>query len=123
MPAPFHHVDLALHTDVMAVVANASCQLFGIYLSDLERNLKEWKVAINFSSNFAMLCVRAGRHMPNPRPLMLFGEPVCWVDTLRCLVVILDTRLNWSTHVDQFRKKAGALSGFSVVLQSSSSTH
>jgi len=30
MPTPLHHVELALHTDVAAIVTNASCQLFGI---------------------------------------------------------------------------------------------
>jgi hypothetical protein len=43
MPAPLHHVDLALHMDVTAIVVNASCQLFGIYLSDFERYLRSGK--------------------------------------------------------------------------------
>jgi len=54
----------------------------------------------------------------NVRPaLLLIREQVCWIDTARCLVVILDTRMNWSTNVDQFRKKASqrlyVLGGFS----------
>jgi len=44
--------------------------------------------------------------MLKPLPLLLVREQVCWIDTPRCLVVVLDTRLNWSTHVDQFMKKA-----------------
>jgi hypothetical protein len=43
MPTPFHHVELALHTDVAAIVANASLQLFGILsvaLSGIYRNEK-----------------------------------------------------------------------------------
>jgi len=30
MPTPLHHVELAVHADVAAIVAKASCQLFGI---------------------------------------------------------------------------------------------
>jgi hypothetical protein len=30
MPTPLHHIELALHTDVAAIVTNASCQLFGM---------------------------------------------------------------------------------------------
>jgi len=64
-----------------------------------------------------MPCVRAGRLMLKPRPLLLVREQVCWIDIARCHVVILDTRLNWSTHVVQCRKKAShrlcVLGGFS----------
>ena len=35
----------------------------------------------------------------------LFGEPIQWVDTTRYLGVTLDTRLTWSPHIDQVRKK------------------
>jgi hypothetical protein len=33
-------------------------------------------------------------------------HPIQWVDTARYLGVTLDTRLTWSTHIDQMRKKA-----------------
>jgi hypothetical protein len=35
----------------------------------------------------------------------LFGEPIQWVDTTRCLGVTIDKRLTWSTHVDQVGKE------------------
>jgi len=44
--------------------------------------------------------------LPNPWPVQLFGKPIQWVDTARYLGVTLDTRLNWSNHIDQVRKKA-----------------
>jgi len=75
------------------------------------------KNATNVSNSFEMLCVMACRRMLKPRPLLLVREQVCWIDTSRCLVVILDARLNWSIYVDQFRKKASqrlcVLGGFS----------
>jgi hypothetical protein len=64
-----------------------------------------------------MLCVKAGRRMLKPRPLLLFTDPVCWVVTAHYRVVTFDTRLNWSAHVEQFSVKAsqklGVLIGFS----------
>lgn len=64
-----------------------------------------------------MLCVRASRRTLKPRPLLLVREQVCWIDTARCIVMILDTRLNWWTHVDKCGKKASqrlcVLGGFS----------
>jgi hypothetical protein len=41
------------------------------------------------------------RRIQKPRPVQLF-----WVDAARYLGVILDTRLTWSSHIDQVRKKA-----------------
>jgi len=52
-----------------------------------------------------MFFAKAGRRIPKPRPLHLFGEPILWVDTARYLGVNLATRLTWSTHIDQVKKK------------------
>jgi hypothetical protein len=61
------------------------------YLSDLEWWLKEWRIAINVSKSTAMLFSR--RLIQKPRPVQLFGEPILWVDAVRYLGVIIDTRL------------------------------
>jgi hypothetical protein len=45
------------------------------------------------------------RRFIQPRPVTLFGEPIQWVETTRYLGVTLDTRLTWSPHIDQVRKK------------------
>jgi hypothetical protein len=66
----------------------------------------EWRIAINVSKSSAMLFVKTGRRVPQPRSVQLFGEPIQWVDTARYLEVTLDKRLTWSTHIDQVRKKA-----------------
>jgi hypothetical protein len=56
MPSPFRHVDLALYAGDMAVIAT-SCQpallvkYLENYLSDLERWLREWRIAINVSKS------------------------------------------------------------------------
>jgi hypothetical protein len=76
------------------------------YLSALERWLSKWRIAINVSKSSAMLFVKTGRRVPQPRPLRLFGEPIEWVNTARYLGVTLDKRLTWSKHIDQVRKKA-----------------
>jgi hypothetical protein len=53
-----------------------------------------------------MLFAKAGRPIPNPRPIQFFGEPFQKIDTARYLGVNLYTRLTWSAHIDQVRKKA-----------------
>jgi len=72
------------------------------YLSDLELWLREWRVAINVKKSSPMLFAKAGKRIAKP---LLFWGPIQWVDTARYLGVILDTRLTFSTHIDQARKK------------------
>jgi hypothetical protein len=76
------------------------------YISDLERWLSAWSIAINVSKSSAMLFAKTGRRIQNTRAVQLFGEPIQWVDVARYLGVTLDKRLNWSKHIDQVRKKA-----------------
>jgi hypothetical protein len=75
------------------------------YLSDLERWLSEWRIAINVSKSSAMLFAKTGRRIPNPGAVELFGEPIQWVDDDNYLGVTLDKRFNWSKHINQVRKK------------------
>jgi hypothetical protein len=67
--------------------------------------LSEWRIAINVSKNIAIIFALAGRRFIHPRPVTLFGELIQWVYTTRYLGVILDTRLTWSPHIDQVRKR------------------
>ena len=53
----------------------------------------------------AIIFALAGRRFIQPRPVTQFGEPIEWVDTTRYMGVTLDTRLTWSPHIDQFRKR------------------
>ena len=59
----------------------------------------------------AIIFARAGRRFIQPRPVTLLGEPIQWVDTTRHLEVTLDTRLTWSPHIDQIRKRAAQRMG------------
>jgi hypothetical protein len=61
------------------------------------------EIAVNVRKSSAMLFAKAGRRIANSQ---LYGEPIQWVDTARYIGVTLDTRLTWSTHIDQVRKKA-----------------
>ena len=63
MPVPFRHVQLALYADDTAVMATSRkpellVSYLESYLSDLERWLKEWRIAINVSKSTAMLFSR-----------------------------------------------------------------
>ena len=53
-----------------------------------------------------MIFIKAGRRIPKPQPIQLFGEPIHWVETARFLVVTFDIRLTWSSYIDQVGKKA-----------------
>jgi len=68
--------------------------------------MSEWRITINVSKSTAIIFARAGRRFIQHRPVTLFGEPNEWVDTNRYLGVTLDTRLTWSPHIDQVRKRA-----------------
>jgi hypothetical protein len=81
------------------------------YLNDLQRWLSEWRIAINISKNTAIIFVRAERRFIQPRPMILYGEPIEWIDTTRYLGVTLDTRLIWSPHIDQVRKRTAQRMG------------
>jgi hypothetical protein len=102
MLSPFHH---AGDTAVIAMSRQAAllAKYLETYLNGLERWLREWRIAVNVKKSSAMLFAKAGRRIAKPR---LFGGPIQWVDPARYLGVTLDTRLTWSTHIDQVRKKA-----------------
>jgi hypothetical protein len=111
MPSPSHHVELALYTDDTAIIATSRkptllVSYLEAYLSDLQRWLTEWRIAINVSKSTMIIFARAGRRFIQPRPVTLFGDPIEWVDTTRHLGVTLDTRLTWSPHINQVRKRA-----------------
>jgi len=67
--------------------------------------------AINVSKSTTIIFARAGRRFIQPRPVTLFGETIKWVETTRYLGVTLDTRLTWSPHIDQVRKKTARRMG------------
>ena len=79
--SPSRHVELALYGDDTAVIATSLrpallVRYLEIYLSDLERWLRKWRIAINVSQSSAMLSAKAGRRIPKSRPAQLFGEPI-----------------------------------------------
>jgi hypothetical protein len=52
-----------------------------------------------------VLFAKVARRVRQPRPVQFLREPIQWVQTARYLGVTLDTRLTWSEHVNQVRKK------------------
>ena len=70
MPPPLHHVELALYTDDMAIIATSRKLTLLVtylesYLNDLQRWLSEWRIAI-VSKSTVMIFVRAGRRFIQP---------------------------------------------------------
>jgi len=53
-----------------------------------------------------VLFAKAGRCIPTPRLVCLFGGQIHWVNTARFRGVTLDKRLTWSSPIEQVRKKA-----------------
>jgi hypothetical protein len=116
MPSPSHHVELDLYADDTAIIATSRkptllVSYLEAYLSDLQPWLSEWIIAINVSQNTAIIFACAGRCFIQPLPVTLFGEPIEWVDRTRYLGVTLDTRLTWSPHIDQARKRTAQRMG------------
>jgi hypothetical protein len=116
MPTPSHHVELALYADDTAVIATSKKPTLLVsymesYLYDLQRWLSEWRISINVSKSSAIIFARAGRRYIQPRPVILFGEPIEWVDTIRYLGVTLENRLTWSPHITQVGKRTAQRMG------------
>jgi hypothetical protein len=94
MPSHSHHVEFALYADDTAVIATPRqpallVKYLETYLSDQERWLSEWMIAITVWKSSAILFVKNGRCVLKPRSRRLFGEPIEWVDNARYIVVIL----------------------------------
>jgi hypothetical protein len=87
------------------------------YLGRLELWLRSWRIAINVSKSTAVLFAKTARSARQPRPVQFLGQPVELVQTARYLWVTLDTRLTWSTHVNQVRKRAAQRLGMLGPLQ------
>jgi hypothetical protein len=109
-PVPSPHVELALYAGDTAIIATSRKSALLIryletYLSDLERWLREERIAVNVSKSSAMLFAKAAWRVPRIRPVQFLGEPIEWVDTARYLGVTLDSRLTWRPHIVEVKKK------------------
>jgi hypothetical protein len=121
MPVPSRHVELAPYADDAAIIATSRKSALLIryletYLNDLQRWLREWRIAINVSKSNAMLFAKAAWRIPRPRPVQFLGQPIECVDTARYLRVTLDSRLTWRPHIVQVWKKACQRLGVLVCL-------
>jgi hypothetical protein len=110
IPAPSRHVELALYADDTTIISTSHksallSRYLETYLSDLQRWLRWWRIAINVSRSNVMLFVKAAWQVPRPLPVQYLGEPIELFDTARYLGVILDSRLTWRHHIVHVRKK------------------
>lgn len=104
--SPSRHIELAQYADDTAIIgpSRQSALLVSyleLYLSDVERWVGKWRIAIDVWKNTAMILVKADRRIPTPRPFHFFGEPIHWDDAAHYLGVTLDPRLNRSTYIAQ----------------------
>jgi hypothetical protein len=104
-----HHVELALYADDTAVITTPRrpallVKYLEIYISNLERWLREWRIAIKVSKSSAMLFAKAAWRIRKFRLVYLFGVPIYWVKDLRYLGVTFDSQLTWAKHIGQVRK-------------------
>jgi len=81
MHSPSHHVELAHYADNTAIVAMSRKPTLLVsylesYLNDLQRWLSERRIAINVSKSTVIIFAHAGRRFIQPRPVILFGEPI-----------------------------------------------
>ena len=111
-----HRVELAFHADGTAIISTSRKSTLLVsylvsYLSELQRCLSEWKIAINISKSTAITFAHARWRFIQPTPTTLFGETIKWVGTIRYLGLSLDTRITWSPHIEQVRKRAAQKDG------------
>jgi hypothetical protein len=111
-----HHVEQALYAEDTAIIATPRkpallVSYLETYLSDLQRWLSEWRIAINISKSTAIIFAQIRRRFIQLLPVTLFGDPIHRVDTTRNLGVTLGKRLTWSPHIDQFRKNTAQIIG------------
>jgi hypothetical protein len=111
MRMPSRHVQSVLYAEDMTIISTSRKSALLIrylqtYLSDLERWLREWRIAINVSKTNAMLFAKEAWRFPRPRPVQFLGEQIEWFDTARYFGVTLDARLTWRPYFVQVRKKA-----------------
>jgi hypothetical protein len=71
MPSPSHHVEVALYADDTADIATSRKPTLLVsylesYLTDLQRLLSEWRIAINVSKSSAILFARADGASSSP---------------------------------------------------------
>jgi hypothetical protein len=109
-PTPSRHVDLAQYADNTAVIAKPrSPSVFVCYQkayhSRLERWLRDCLIAINVLNSTDVFYVIAARRIRKPGTVQFLGELIQWGEAAWCLGVTLDTRITWSAHVHQVRKK------------------
>jgi hypothetical protein len=81
MPSPSHHVELAIYADYTAVIRTSRKPILLVsymesYLTNLQRWLREWRIAINDSKISAIVLAPAGRRFIDPSPITLFVEPI-----------------------------------------------
>jgi hypothetical protein len=118
-------VSLTCYADDTAIIATSHKPTLLVsylesYLNDLQRWLSEWRIAINVPKITAIIFAWARLRFIQPRPVTLFGEPIQWVDTTRNPGVTLDTRLTWSPHIDQVRKRTQMMGMLGPLLNSKS---
>ena len=110
IPTPSRHVDLTLYGEDTAIIATSRkptllVNYLQTYLSNLQRWLMEWRIAINVFKSSDIILARAGRCFIQPRPATLFGELIKWVVTTPYLGMTLDKRVTWSPHIGQVTRR------------------
>jgi hypothetical protein len=98
MLSPCSYVDLARNADDTAVITTFPqlallLRYLEPYLSDLQRCLSKWSVAINFSKSSVMLLPMIDGSIPKPRAVQLFADPIQWIDDARYFGVTVDKGL------------------------------
>jgi hypothetical protein len=108
MPTPSRHVQLALYAQPTTTSRSPVLLVTYLetYLSRPESWLQDEWIAINVSKSTTTVCAKTTRCVQIPRTVTFFGQKIQCVETARYHGVTLDTRLTWSAHVNQVRRKA-----------------
>ena len=90
IPVPSRHVELALYADGMAIIATSRKPVLLVsylesYRTDLDRWMREWRIAINIFKSNTMLFAKAGWRVAKPRPVQFIGKPISFASAPRAV--------------------------------------
>uniref|UniRef100_A0A1I8IE52 MMS1_N domain-containing protein n=1 Tax=Macrostomum lignano TaxID=282301 RepID=A0A1I8IE52_9PLAT len=97
--------------DVTAIVAGPSPSTLRDLMQSFIRKAESWANdnGLELSEPKTVAIMFTSRLRWNIRPLQLYGRDIAFAHQTRCLGVILDHRLNWSSHVKAKAKRASAI--------------
>lgn len=101
------NITISLYADDTAILAQGKSPHHALdplqtYISRLETWLVRWKIKLNVEKTEAIVFFKKRNQWPK---ITLYDTPIDWKNEVKYLGVILDNKLNFSTHVNKAIEK------------------